>query len=163
MLHFRVSGVRSHLPGKLREACWMAPCHNKGRCCFQTGEDTMLVLKSQLLGGEGGNNEVKFLLQIPLSFACVWTEPYSCRAHQTNRWWTETIQRLPEQRFPVSAMHRPPSMVLVPKKVPYWNLHFTEPLATQILNLWRKGWYCRTAQEINLNSSFALLTDLGSN
>lgn len=38
---------------------------------FQTGEDTMLALKPQRLAGEARNKEVKFLLQISLTFAWV--------------------------------------------------------------------------------------------
>lgn len=91
----------------------------KGKRCqgssLQTGEDAMLVFKPQPLGGEGRNQEVTFLLWRPLYVAWVWTEPYDCRAHQANRWWT--CWSLTVQRLPVSAIHRLPPLVLVPRGV----------------------------------------------
>lgn len=103
----------------------------KGKCCrggtLQTGEDAMLVFKSQPLGGEGRNHKVTFLLWRPLCFAWFWIEPYGCRAHQANRWWTEACRSLTVQGLPVSAIHRPLPLVLVPRKVSLLELSFKRP------------------------------------
>jgi len=106
---------------------------------FRTDEDTMLVLKPQPLGSEGGNREVKFLLQILLRYL----------GSEQSRTAAEHIRQIDgEQGLLEDSQHRDFQCQLstgrllwywCQGKFCYWNLHFREPLATQVLNLRSKG------------------------
>ena len=121
MSHFRVSDVWSRSPRKLSKGYWMAPSHNKDRyCCwwqFQDRRRYNVSFETTAIRQWRREQRSKISVADTTKVSWVWTEPYGCRAHQTNRWWTGATWRLPAQRFPVSAIHWPPSLVLVPRKV----------------------------------------------